>query len=81
MVCLFYPDRTNSIHIALIVELIFLIQYVLIKKSPAIKVTPEAETIVQTEQQTVLDYDIEKKKSNTTQNQISTNKQEAEVFS
>ena len=33
--CLFIPHKTKSIHIALIVELVFFLQYVLAKKKPA----------------------------------------------
>ena len=33
--CLFIPHKTKSIHIALIVELVFFLQYVMAKKKPA----------------------------------------------
>jgi hypothetical protein len=45
--CLFYPGHNNGIHIALIVELVFLMNYLLIKKIPAVKETTKSAVINQ----------------------------------
>ncbi|MBK9570131.1 MAG: hypothetical protein IPO53_09565 [Chitinophagaceae bacterium] len=42
VVCLFYPGQTPGIHIALLVELVLLLQYVFNKKPVAIAAVPEA---------------------------------------
>lgn len=41
--CLFIPHKTKSIHIALIVELVFFVQYVMAQKKPAIDNAVEIE--------------------------------------
>ncbi|MDZ4793729.1 MAG: hypothetical protein SGI83_05565 [Bacteroidota bacterium] len=40
--CLFYPDHSSNLHLALVIELVFFIQFALTKKSRAI---PEPQEI------------------------------------
>ncbi|MBK7562134.1 MAG: hypothetical protein IPI68_11665 [Chitinophagaceae bacterium] len=50
VVCLFYPGQTPGIHIALLVELVFLLQYVFNKKPVEINAVPEATVMNQPEE-------------------------------
>lgn len=81
VVCLFYPGRNPAIHIALIVELVFFIHYLVIKKSPALIETSEAVVMNEHEQETEPDNEIERNKSDLSQTHVTVNKQEVEVFS
>ncbi len=76
---LLYNGHTSNIHIALIVQLVFFVHWVLNMSSPVAKEIPEVsvqETVMETKSET----EPERKQSEVIQPHLATKRKEKEVF-